>query len=161
MWLPAAAITKRLWTHHVPLADTPRIAAAPSPSEVAASEALARQWFAAVERRAFDELSKLLHDEVQVVSRIQPGTSVEGREEVTRFLAQTVSERLYEAIPEVYSPIDDARVAVEGRMRWIDDERVIRDDPVVWALEFRDGLLLRFLPARSLLEAESLLAAER
>ena len=44
-------------------------------------------------------------------------------------------------------------------MRWIDDERVIRDDPAVWAMEFRDGLVLRFLPARSALEAETLLAA--
>ena len=39
---------------------------------------------------------------------------------------------------ELYTPLDDDRVIVEGRLRWIDDERVIRDDPVVWALEFRD-----------------------
>jgi hypothetical protein len=42
-------------------------------------------------------------------------------------------------------------------MRWIEDERVIRDD---WAIEFRDGLLLRFVPARSVLEAETPLAAQ-
>ena len=40
-----------------------------------------------------------------------------------------------------------------------DDDRVIRDDPTVWAMEFRDGLVLRFLPARTALEAETLLAA--
>ena len=60
---------------------------------------------------------------------------------------------------ESYTPLDDDRIIVEGRMRWIDDERVIRDDPVIWAMEFRDGLLLRFLPARTALEAETLLAA--
>ncbi len=52
----------------------------------------------------------------------------------------------------------DLRVTVEGRVRWIDDERVIRDDPIVWALEFRDGLLLRLLHGRSVIDAEALLA---
>ena len=48
---------------------------------------------------------------------------------------------------------------VEGRIRWIDDERVIRDDPVIWAMEFRDDLLLRLVPARTLVEAETILGA--
>ena len=42
-------------------------------------------------------------------------------------------------------------------MRWIDADRVIRDDPVLWAIEFKDGLLLRFLPAGSAIEADTLL----
>ncbi len=46
-------------------------------------------------------------------------------------------------------------------MRWIDDDRVIRDDPIVWALEFRDDLLLRLVPARSAIEAETILAVPR
>ena len=128
---------------------------------MAASERLARRWFATVERRAFDELVTLIHDDVQLVSRVQSGAVVEGREDVAGFIEHTVSARLFEAVPEVYEPIDESRVTVEGRMRWIDEKRVIRDDPVVWALEFRDGLLLRFLHARSVLEAESLLASER
>ncbi len=128
---------------------------------MAASERLARRWFTAVERRAFDELIEFLHDDVRLVSRVRLGTVVEGREEAARFISETVAESLYEAVPELYVPLDDTRVAVEGRMRWIDDDRVIRDDPVVWALEFRDELLLRFLSARSLLEAESLLASGR
>ena len=70
-----------------------------------------------------------------------------------------MSRSLYEAVTDGYTPLDDERVIVEGRMRWIDDERVIRDDPAFWAMEFRDGLVLRFLPARSALEAETLLAA--
>jgi hypothetical protein len=132
----------------------------PSPSESEKSELLARRWFAAVERRAFDELTDLLHEEVRVVSRIEPGRTIEGRAGVARFIAEKVSVRLYEALPEVYAPIDDSKIVVEGRMRWIDDERVIRDDPTVWALEFRDDLLYRFLPARSTLEAEGLLSAQ-
>lgn len=128
---------------------------------MSSSERLARQWFATVERGDFDRLPDLVHEDVRIVSRIQPGFVVQGRNAVARYIEQTVAEHLYEAVPEVYEPIDDARIGVEGRMRWIDDERVIRDDPVVWAMEFRDDLLLRFLPARSLLEAESLLASER
>ena len=56
-----------------------------------------------------------------------------------------------------YLPLDEDRVVVEGRIRWIDDERVIRDDPVTWAMEFRDGLLVRVIPARTLVEAETIL----
>jgi hypothetical protein len=35
---------------------------------------------------------------------------------------------------------------------------VIRDDPVIWAMEFRDERLLRFAAARTMLEAEAILA---
>jgi hypothetical protein len=35
----------------------------------------------------------------------------------------------------------------------------MRDEARVWGLEFRDGLLLRSIPARSAVEAEALLAA--
>jgi hypothetical protein len=86
---------------------------------------------------------------------------VHGRADVTRFLQETVPTSLYEAVDEVYTAVDEDRVVVEGRMRWIDEERVIRDDPVVWAIEFRDGLLLRFVPARTTIEAETLLASPR
>jgi len=56
-----------------------------------------------------------------------------------------------------YQALDDDRIVVEGRIRWIDDDRVIRDDPVTWAMEFRDGLLIRAIPARTLVEAETIL----
>ena len=39
----------------------------------------------------------------------------------------------------------------------MDDERILRDDPMIWALEFRDGLLWRSTYAHSVLEAEALL----
>ncbi len=142
------------------LADTPHIAD-PNLTEPVESERLARRWFATVARGAFDELAELVHDDVQLASRVRPGMVIEGRDDVTRFLVDTVAASLYEAAPEAYFAIDATRVTVEGRMRWKDDERVIRDDPMVWAMEFRDGLVLRFLHARSVLEAEALLASER
>ncbi len=125
--------------------------------EVATSERLARQWFALVQKGAFDQLAGLVHDDIRLVSKVRAGDVIEGKAAVTEFITETVAGSLYEAIPDVYTPLDENRVIVEGRMRWIDDERVIRDDPVVWAMEFRDGLLVTFIPARTLIEAETTL----
>jgi SnoaL-like protein len=130
----------------------------PSALSDAASERLARRWFDLVRQGSFEKLGELLHDDAVLVSRVKAGEVVEGREAVRCFLEEIVSRNLYEAVTHNFTPLDDERVIVEGRMRWIDDERVIRDDPVLWALEFRDGLLLRFMPARTAIEAEMLLA---
>jgi ketosteroid isomerase-like protein len=140
------------------VADTSRIGESTAAPEVP-SERLARRWFAFIRAGSFDRLHDLLHDDVVIVSRVRPGEIVEGRDAVVSFIEDIVSRSLYEAVTDRYTPLDDERVIVEGRMRWIDDERVIRDDPTVWAMEFRDGLVLRFLPARTALEAETLLAA--
>lgn len=123
------------------------------------SERLARRWWALVQARAFQRLAELLHDDVVVVSKIQPGRVLEGRSKVARFVEETLADSLYEASTNAYLPIDDERIVVEGRLRWIDEQRVIRDDPVVWAMEFRDGLLVRFVPARTQVEAETILGA--
>ena len=56
------------------------------------------------------------------------------------------------------APIDDSSIVAEGRIRWMDDEHVMRDEARAWGLEFRDGLLLRSVPARNAVEAEALLA---
>ena len=135
---------------------TPRIPDRPL-SEAVASERLARRWFATIQRGAYDELDGLIHEDVELVSKVRPGTSVHGRNDVIRFIEEDVAPSLFEAATEVFTPIDEARVIVEGRVRWIDDERVIRDDPVIWAVEFRDELLLRFVATRTMLEAESIL----
>jgi SnoaL-like domain len=127
--------------------------------QVATSERLARRWFALVQQGAFEQLGALVHEDIQMHSKLRPGLVIEGREAVTRFMQEIVAASLYEVVPDVYTPLDDERVIVEGRMRWIDEERVIRDDPVVWAMEFRDELMLRFVPARSAIEAETILLA--
>jgi hypothetical protein len=132
------------------------IAEPPSPTE-RESERLARRWFALVREGSYERMCEMVHEDAQLVSRLDPGHVVEGRDEVVAFILDTVAKRLYEATTETYTPLDDERVIVEGRMRWIDADRVIRDDPVLWAIEFKDGLLLRFLPARSAIEAETLL----
>lgn len=124
---------------------------------MATSERLARRWFATIQRGAYDELDELVHDDVELSSKLRPGTTVHGRSDVARFIETEVAPNLFEASTEVFTPLDDDRVIVEGRVRWIDDERVIRDDPVIWAVAFRDGLLLRFLAARTLIEAEAAL----
>lgn len=133
----------------------------PPASDLASSERLARRWFATVEQGGFDRLAELVHDDIQLVSKVRAGVVVEGRSNVARFVEETVAGSLYEANAERYVPLDENRVIVEGRMRWIDEQRVIRDDPVVWALEFEDELLIRLAPARTVVEAETVLNAPR
>lgn len=122
------------------------------------SERLARRWWAIVQERTFENLYDLVHDDIVVVSKVQPGHVVEGRENVVRYMEE-VAENFHEARMTEFHPVDANRIVVEGRLRWMDDERVIRDDPVVWAMEFRDGLLMRFVPARTVVEAETVLGA--
>ena len=137
------------------MSDTPHISE--RTPETLLSERLARHWFSVVEERAFDQLGELVDPSILVVSKVRPGTVIEGRDEFIRFVQDTLANSLYEAVASSFHPLDDARVVVEGRIRWIDDDRVIRDDPVTWAMEFRDGLLVRFMPARTLIEAETIL----
>ena len=123
------------------------------------SERLARRWWAVVSERAFDQLGELVHDDVVVVSKMRPGLVLEGKQEAVQHMQETLTGNLYEATTTAYFPVDENRIVVEGRIRWIDDERVIRDDPVTWAMEFRDELLVRFIPARTRIEAETMLGA--
>ncbi|MGH3126927.1 MAG: nuclear transport factor 2 family protein [Gaiellaceae bacterium] len=129
------------------------------PGEITASERLARRWWAIVAEEAFDQLADLVHEDVVVVSKIRPGLVLEGKREVVHHMHETLAGNLHEATTTAYLPIDEDRIVVEGRIRWIDDDRVIRDDPVTWAMEFRDGLLVRFIPARTQVEAETILGA--
>ena len=99
---------------------------------------------------------ELIHDDVVVVSKMRPGLVLEGKDEVVPYL-EALAENLYEATISTYLALDDRRVVAEGRLRWIDEDRVIRDDPVTWAMELRDGLLVRFIPARTQVEAETIL----
>jgi ketosteroid isomerase-like protein len=154
--LPASTVSKRRRRERLRI--LPRI---PGLADISESERLARRWFAAVARGAFDELPQLVHEDVEVVSKIRAGAVVHGRADVLRFIQDTVAPSLYDAAVEVYTPIDADRVIAEGRLRWIDKDRVIRDDPVVWALEFRDELLLRFVAVRTTLAAEAVLGVSR
>ena len=110
-------------------------------------------WWAIVSERAFDQLGELVHEDVVMVSKMRPGLVLEGKNEAVQHMQETLADSLYEATTTAYLPIDEQRIVVEGRIRWIDDERVIRDDPVTWAMEFRDDLLTRFIPARTQVEA--------
>ena len=120
---------------------------------------MARRWWAIVTERAFDQLADLVHDDVVLVSKIRPGLVLEGKPEVLQHVQEELAGKLYEATSSTFLPIDEDRIVVEGRVRWIDDERVIRDDPVTWAMEFRDELLVRVIPARTRVEAETILGA--
>jgi hypothetical protein len=122
------------------------------------SERLARRWFSLVERRSFEQLADLAHPAIVVVSKVRPGLVVEGKPAFARFVEETLGPTLHDAIASRYRPLDEERIVVEGRIRWMDEEHVLRDDPVMWAMSFEDGLLIRFVAARSLVEAEATLA---
>jgi ketosteroid isomerase-like protein len=127
----------------------------------AASERLARRYFELFKHGEIVKLIELLHPEVEIVLKTsRTGEVLSGREAVERFLEQSTG-KFYESVAEVFRPLDDERVVVEGRVRWMDDERILRDDPVIWALEFRDGLLRRSTPAQTVLEAEAMLNSRR
>jgi ketosteroid isomerase-like protein len=122
------------------------------------SERLARRYFSLFRRGESAGVLELLHPDVEIVLKsMRPGDVLRGRGQVADFVDE-IGGRFYESHTDVFRPLDDERIIVEGRMRWMDDERVLRDDPMIWALEFRDGLLYRSSPAQSVIEAEALLA---
>jgi hypothetical protein len=100
----------------------------------------------------------MVHPDVEIVLKSAAGEILRGRDAVAAFLEETAA-RFHETHPDVFRPLDDERIVVEGRMRWMDEDRILRDDPVIWALEFRDGLLFRSTPTQSLLAAHALLTA--
>lgn len=120
---------------------------------------MARRYFALVEQGDLGQLLEFMHPEVELVLKTtRPGEVLRGRDAVVEF-AREQSHGLFESHAEVFLPLDETRIVVEGRVRWLDEERVLRDDPTVWALEFSDGLLRRATPTHSVLEAKMILAA--
>ena len=128
--------------------------------EVLESERLARRYFGLFGSSVDETMLEIVHPEIELVLKTRPGDVLRGREAVAEFVRE-IADRFYEAVADVYRPIDEHRIVVEGRMRWTDDDHVMRDAPIVWALEFRDGLLVRSVPAQTALEAESILSAGR
>jgi ketosteroid isomerase-like protein len=123
------------------------------------SERLARHFFALYAESDTAGLLDLIHPELEwVVMTTRPGHVLRGRDEAAAFLDETAG-RFIEFVTETYRPLDGERLILEGRLRWIDDERVLRDDPLILALAFRDGLLWRSTPAQSVAEAEAILSA--
>lgn len=104
----------------------------------------------------------MVHPHVTLVLKaVEPGTTLRGRGELVQFLEKEFPRRLWETVVHLCTPLDENRVVVEGRIRWMDDRRVLRDDRRIWAVEFRDGLLLRSIPALTVADAEAILASVR
>jgi ketosteroid isomerase-like protein len=129
----------------------------------AVSERLAREYFALAGEGGSPRMLEIMHPDVEIVLRKLGGPrTLRGKAEVEAFLEELPSLfSVYETVAEEFQPIDDDRIVVQGRMRWMDDERVLRDDAMIWALEFRDASLYRSTPARSVNEAHTMLATGR
>jgi SnoaL-like domain len=122
-------------------------------------EHLARIYFRLARAKDNASLVRILHPDVEISLKTRGGETLRGPDEVARYLADVAESRsMVESSAERFRVVDAERVIVEGRMRWMDEQRILRDDPVVWALEFRDGLLLRSTPTRSVGEAQALLS---
>jgi hypothetical protein len=129
------------------------------PRDIPHGEALARHCFSLINEGEHERLLGLIHPQVEAILKVRPGEVLRGIDEVARFFHGVVAERsIFELLAAEVRSLDDRRVVVEGRMRWMDEDRVLRDDPVVWALEFEDGLLRRSTPVRTVAEAEALLS---
>ncbi len=129
---------------------------------VVESERLARRYFSLFGQHAFEKLRDVVHPDVVLeLKAVQPGHVVRGRDEFVRFLEQEFRRHLWDAVAHVFTPLDENRVIVEGRVRWFDGDNVLRDDSRIWALEFADGLLLLSAPAGTVAEAEMILSAPR
>ena len=122
------------------------------------SERLARRFFALYQQGERATLLELMHPEIEwVLMTMRPGEVLRGRDEAQAFLDE-IADEFIELVAEEFTPLDDERVVIEGRRRTIDDERVLRDDPMILAMVFRDGLLWRSSPAKSVAEAEAILS---
>ena len=150
------------WTGASALAHTPRAVVHERGGQRLESERLARLCFEAGRDPDFPRrFRELLHPDVTVALKSTEGDWLHGATAVEELLDERATAPVYEATDEQYHAIDDERVVVEGRLRWMDDDRTLRDDPAIWAIEFRDGLLYRSIAVRSLAEAEAVLSAGR
>jgi hypothetical protein len=123
------------------------------------SEHLARRYFELFNARSIGRLAELIHPDVVLeLQAVDVGRVLRGRRELLRFFEEHFARRRWDAFAHAFHALDERKVIVEGRVCWIDDDRVLRDSPRVWALEFCDGLLLRSIPARSVDDAFALLS---
>lgn len=105
-------------------------------------------------------LLELVHPEIEATVKLRGGQPLRGIAEAETFFRHDLGGRpLFEVSVNEVLPLDDRRVVVEARMRWMDDDRVLRDDPVVWAFELENGQLRRSTPVRTVAEAEAILSA--
>jgi hypothetical protein len=125
------------------------------------SERLARLYFRLAGTGGDRGMLDLMHPDVEIELRKLAGPrTLQGKAAVARFLDH-LGGLMYGAVADTFEVVDDDRIVVMGRMRWMDEDRILRDDPMIWALEFRDGLLYRSTPARTIAEAHAFLRARR
>jgi ketosteroid isomerase-like protein len=123
---------------------------------------LARRYFELAGDGADPGMLELVHPNVEIrIRKLGGRRTLRGKDEVAAFLEEVPTRfPVLESVAEEFKPVDEDRIVVEGRLRWMDEERVLRDDPMIWALEFRDGLLFRSTSVRSVSEAHAILAVD-
>jgi SnoaL-like domain len=124
------------------------------------SEHLARRYFELFNAHSREGLAELVHPDVVLeLQAVEFGRVLRGRDELLRFFAEQWRRRRWDAVVHAVEAVDENKAIVEGRVCWVDDKHVLRDDSRVWGLQFRDGLLVRSIPAGSVAEAYARLSA--
>ena len=162
-WLRAGA-TRRL-REEPPLATEPqwsetrtvtsRTGAAASPT--LESERLAREFFRRSAEGHHERNLPFIHPEAEIAPTHDPSI-IASPAGVAAHLQSDMEPRVLDARGDVFTPLDNARIIVEGHVRVTRPGGGFDAHPVVWALVFRDGLLYRGWALRSVNEAEQRLA---
>jgi hypothetical protein len=101
---------------------------------------------------------ELLHPDAEIQPSFDPGRRLSARE--LREHARTAeAPHAVESRGEVYRPVDQERIIVEGQVLLRQAGGGWAYRPTIWALVFRDGLLYRSWCVKTTLEAEALLAS--
>jgi hypothetical protein len=117
------------------------------------------QLFALVNEGDHERVLELVHPEIEASFKLVPGETIRGVAEFERFLGHVAEHSVFEVGISSVEALDERCVVAQGRLRSMAEDRVLRDDPAVWALELEGGLVRRLIAVRSISEAEALLAA--
>ena len=121
------------------------------------SERLAREFFARSAEGHHERNLPFIHPEAEIAPTHDPSVIV-SLAEVAAHLQRDMEPRVLDARGDVFTPLDDARIIVEGNVRVTRPGGGFDAYPAVWAMVFRDGLLYRGWALRSVNEAERRLA---
>ena len=112
------------------------------------SERLARAVFSATAHGELAKTLPLIHPDAVIVPGAETSTVV-SRADLVEHLASQSKLPVLDSVAHTYTPLDDERIIVEGRVRVRLENGGFSDHAMVWGMVFRDGLLFRSWAVRS------------
>ena len=121
-------------------------------------ERLARAMFGNSGSGKHEANFELLHPDAEIQPSFDPSQHLSARE-LRKHALTGEAPHAVESRGEVYHPLDDERIIVEGQVLLTRSGGGWDYRPTVWAVVFRDGRLYRSWCVKTTLEAEALLAS--